>query len=93
MNGKPSNVVSLAGYRAGEHGDPSEHGPHTIAEAERLVWILARDCHDLDDLVSVLHTLSYNGIRLGDLPADPMVLAGWAKQFRNMARDDGSEPI
>jgi len=87
MNGKPSNVVSLAGYRS------KQQDPHMIAEAERLVWILARDCHDLDDLVSVLHTLSYNGIRLGDLPADPMVLAGWAKQFRNMARDDGSEPI
>ena len=89
---KPSNVVNLAGYRSGEHGEPSEHDPQTSAQAERLVWILARDCHDLDDLVAVLHTLSYNGVRLGDLPADPMVLAGWARKVRNMARDDGPKP-
>lgn len=88
MTEKPSNIVSLAGYRSGEHGEPSEHAPQTSAQAERLVWVLVRDCHDLDDLVAVLHTLSHNGVRLGDLPADPMVLAGWARRARTMTLDD-----
>jgi len=61
----------------------------TISEDERLVLMLARECHDLDDIVSVLRTLSHNAVRLGDIKTDPMVLADWAKKFRGLSPENG----
>lgn len=52
------------------------------SEDERLVLILAGECHDLDDILSVLRTLSQNAVRLGALKTDPIVLAGFAKKLR-----------
>lgn len=92
-----SNIIFLADYRtdtgARPRGRPQagsakpggrEPGPDSAIEAERLVLILLRECDDLDSFMAVFRTLSGKGVRFSDLPAEPMVLAKWAKQFRNM---------
>ena len=92
MTEQPENVIVLAELRSGREEaalrEQLEAG--TIDGDARLVLMLVRECHDLDDIVSVLRTLSYNGVRLGELETDPMVLAGWAKKFRG-PRGCGSE--
>lgn len=97
MMAATSNIIFLADYRtetgARPTGSPQagsaepggrEPGPDSVIEAERLVLILLRECDDLDSFMAVFRTLSRKGVRFSDLPAEPMVLAKWAKQFRNM---------
>ncbi len=92
-----SNIIFLADYRTDTGARPTgspqagsaetggrKPGPHSVIEAERLVLILLRECDDLDSFMAVSRTLSRKGVRFSDLPAEPMVLAKWAKQFRSM---------
>ena len=63
-----------------------------MIEAERIVTILVHEFDDLDNPMPVLHMLAHRESRFGDLPASPMVLAGWAKRLRNNnTRKAGSE--
>lgn len=66
-------------------------GAQAMIEVERIVTILMHECDDLDNPMPVLHTLAHREFRFGDLPASPMVLAGWAKQLRANARKAGSD--
>lgn len=98
MKNYHDKVISLSDRRlqkAGSGCEATQAQPQaqaeaaTISEDERLVLMLARECHDLDDIVSVLRTLSHNAVRLGDIKTDPMVLADWAKKFRGLSPGNG----
>ena len=99
MMSPSSNVIRLADYRADKGAQETETAnigqerlwADTIIEAERLVLLLLRECDDLDNFLDVLHTLSRHGVQFADLPAEPMVLVKWAKQFRSMEEGAGSD--